>query len=349
MLKTIDLFCGCGGLTLGAKRAGFMSALGVDADATLTSSFRRNFPSTELLLTDIAKLKPRDVAERVAKIDGILGGPPCQAFSTIGRQRDDDPRRLLLGHFFRLVSELAPRFFVMENVRGLISQKNVGALEKALSLLPRRYSLVGPLTLDAADFGAATTRKRVFVMGFDAGRMRVPTASSFEGNSKPATVRDALSDLHRAKYIGEDERGFDQWQYDARLTIPPYAKAKRGRNGVFTSHKKMTHKPSVVRRFSKVAPGSVDPIGRHARLRWDGQCPTLRAGTGPDQGSYQSVRPLHPDEDRVITVREAARLQGFPDNFLFHPTNWHSFRMIGNSVSPVIAERLMSVIADYAN
>ncbi|MNJ64000.1 Modification methylase BanI [compost metagenome] len=87
--------------------------------------------------------------------------------------------------------------------------------------------------------------------------------------------------------------------------------------------------------------GSVDPVGKHKRLHWDGFCPTLRAGTGSDRGSYQSVRPLHPVEDRVITPREGARLQGFPDDFIFHETVWHSFRMIGNSVSPIIAEVLL--------
>jgi DNA (cytosine-5)-methyltransferase 1 len=88
----------------------------------------------------------------------------------------------------------------------------------------------------------------------------------------------------------------------------------------------------------------MDKIGRHPRLAWGGQCPTLRAGTGADRGSYQSVRPIHPSENRVITVREAARLQGFPDSHLFHPTVWHSFRMIGNSVSPIIAKAVFQAI-----
>nr|WP_249812095.1 DNA cytosine methyltransferase [Bradyrhizobium sp. 188] len=93
-------------------------------------------------------------------------------------------------------------------------------------------------------------------------------------------------------------------------------------------------------------PGEIDSVGRHPRLSWEGQCPNLRAGTGKDKGSYQAVRPIHPEEDRVITVREAARLQGFPDSFRFHPTVWHSFRMIGNSVSPIIAQAILSLIAE---
>lgn len=106
------------------------------------------------------------------------------------------------------------------------------------------------------------------------------------------------------------------------------------------------HKADVVRRFATVMPGKMDTVGRHPRLAWDGQCPTLRAGTGADKGSRQAVRPLHPEEPRVITVREAARLQGFPDQHLFHPTIWHSFRMIGNSVSPILAEAVFRAIRD---
>ncbi|RYH14817.1 MAG: DNA cytosine methyltransferase, partial [Alcaligenaceae bacterium] len=123
-----------------------------------------------------------------------------------------------------------------------------------------------------------------------------------------------------------------------------YAKDRRATGNLFTGHNVVKHKQDVAERFSKVAQGCIDTVGRHHRLAWGGQCPTLRAGTGADRGSFQSVRPLHPEEPRVITVREAARLQGFPDAHLFHPTNWHSFRMIGNSVSPVIAEALFSAI-----
>lgn len=119
----------------------------------------------------------------------------------------------------------------------------------------------------------------------------------------------------------------------------------RDSSGLITGHTKTVHGPAIAKRFAALGPGLIDPIGRHPKLAWDGQCPTLRAGTGADRGSYQSVRPIHPDEPRVITVREAARLQGFPDAHRFHPTVWHSFRMIGNSVSPLIAREIFMAIA----
>ena len=105
-----------------------------------------------------------------------------------------------------------------------------------------------------------------------------------------------------------------------------------------------THTDAVVKRFRSLAPGGVDRISKMKRLDPNGLCPTIRAGTGSDKGSYQSVRPIHPSADRVITTREAARLQGFPDWFQFHPTKWHSFRQIGNSVSPIVAEAALSVM-----
>ena len=104
------------------------------------------------------------------------------------------------------------------------------------------------------------------------------------------------------------------------------------------------HTKKVLDRYSKIKPGKTDSISRSRRLNSNGFCPTLRAGTGSDKGSRQAVRPLHPTENRVITPREAARLQGFPDWFQFHATKWHSFRQIGNSVSPILAEHILSVI-----
>lgn len=138
--------------------------------------------------------------------------------------------------------------------------------------------------------------------------------------------------------------GFDVWQLRKPRSNNAYRAALRSTDGMFTGHRQTEHTAAVIRRFRDVAQGEVDAVGRHPRLAWNGQCPTLRAGTGNDKGSYQSVRPIHPTEHRVITVREAARMQGFPDWFKFHPTVWHSFRMIGNSVSPIIAHAIFSLL-----
>ena len=345
--RAVDLFCGTGGFSRGAHAAGFNVAAGFDIDPILTSSFKTNFPDTNLVLRDLSRVSGGDLVRHAGgPIDLIFGGPPCQGFSAIGRRRKDDVRRTLVSHFFRLVAEARPRAFVMENVQGLAYRDALPELEEAIAQLPVCYSTLGPMVLDAAEFGAATKRKRIFVFGYDRDRCLPICGDDIEAaKSSAATVADAFSGLSSAsKLTSEDE--FDRWQIPADAFLSNYAAELVGPDRVFTGNRRTQHTFAVRRRFSKVRPGTLDAVGKHPRLTWSGQCPTLRAGTGSDVGSYQSVRPIHPEEDRVITVREAARLQGFPDHHIFHPTIWHSFRMIGNSVSPIIAEAMLRVLAE---
>lgn len=341
----VDLFSGCGGFSLGAHQAGFAVAAAFDLDATLTSSFESNFPHTKLYLADVAGLTGDDIKAAVGgRADGIFGGPPCQGFSDIGRRQTDDPRRRLLGHFFRLVSEAQPRFFVMENVRGLEYSDARGVLDEALGLVEDQYQILGPHIWNAADFGAATNRRRLFIVGIhkDHGEaLKFDEVTAFAAPS--VTVRAAISDLQHSTYVG-DENGFDKWRITKVGRVFSYARMLQAPDRTFTGQQTTVHTAKVVERFRTVPQGAFDLVGRHPRLAWEGQCPTLRAGTGSDRGSYQAVRPLHPDEPRVITVREAARLQGFPDVHRFHPTVWHSFRMIGNSVSPVMSKAIFAAI-----
>jgi DNA (cytosine-5)-methyltransferase 1 len=346
-MNLVDLFSGCGGFSLGAHQAGFRVRAAFDIDPILAFSFPFNFPATRLVLGDVSKLTGgMVVAAAGGQVDGIFGGPPCQGFSVIGRREPKDPRSLLVRHFFRLVREARPSFFVMENVRGLDSLDSRGLLRSALKLVEDRYSILGPLVLDAAEFGAATKRQRLFLVGVHKDRSGPIRLEDIEKFKRPAAnVRVAIGDLEGAIYVGE-EAGFDVWRIAQRGRPSGYAKALREPGGEFTGNRATDHSSIVVRRFRAVEPGGVDAVGRHQRLDWRGQCPTLRAGTGSDRGSYQSVRPIHPEHDRVITVREAARLQGFPDRHRFHPTTWHSFRMIGNSVSPIIARAIFGAIAE---
>jgi DNA (cytosine-5)-methyltransferase 1 len=350
-MKLVELFCGCGGFSLGAHNAGFDVAAAYDIDETLTSSYSHNFPEAKLFHRDIAGLSGNEIQSDVdGEIGGIFGGPPCQGFSDIGRRLKDDPRRELLGHFFRIVAEVKPTFFVMENVRGLAYADALPVLEDALGLLDGTYHLLGPQIWDASAFGAATRRNRMFVIGMRRGQADPIDTEAVEAFKRPAaTVKAAIADLAGASSLEECDQlpGFDQWRIRRPGSPSAYASALRAPDKKFTGHRPTLHTQAVIERFAKVGQGKFDPIGRHPRLAWNGLCPTLRAGTGADKGSYQSVRPIHPEEDRVITVREAARLQGFPDAHLFHPTVWHSFRMIGNSVSPIMAEAIFSAIAAH--
>lgn len=341
----VDLFSGCGGFGLGARAAGFGAELAFDIDPILTSSHSSNFPGSELTLTDLSRASGTEIkAKAGGDVLGVFGGPPCQAFSAMGHRKIDDPRRDLLRHFFRLVDEIAPAFFVMENVVGLSYADAKPELDAALETVAGRYEIVGPMILDAADFGAATKRRRLFVIGYDPARCDPFVEADLLAARKPAiTVSDAIADLALAIETGEAD-GFDYWRLPPAPDGNPYTASLRAADGTFTGHRPTLHTDAVVTRFLAVPPGGTDKIGRHPRLRWDGQCPTLRAGTGSDRGSFQSVRPIHPNDPRVITVREAARLQGFPDSFRFHPTVWHSFRMIGNSVSPVMSEAIFTTL-----
>jgi DNA (cytosine-5)-methyltransferase 1 len=356
--KVIDLFCGAGGFSLGAYNAGLKVIASVDIDDKLTSSYKSNFPHGKLLLADISTLRINSLLKAAdagaADVDGIIGGPPCQGFSTIGKRNAADPRNGLLRHFFRIVAEVRPKFFLMENVPGLIAGVAKGIFDKAVSDLDG-YTLIGPVCLDAHDLGAPTHRKRIVVLGYDPNRVEPITEAEIKSLScsEKLTVRDAIADL-------PEPSSHSAGPYRNLKTVSKYAMRARsapGRGlGSAASRQRIVtgqvsgiqitqHAPKVIERFRRVPQGKTDDVSRCVRLKWDSAAPTLRAGTGPDKGSFQSVRPLHPVRPRVITIREAARLQGFPDWFDFHETKWHSFRMIGNSVSPIMAEALLRLIA----
>ncbi len=343
-IRLVDIFSGCGGFSLGAQQAGFSVVAAVDNDPILTYSYPYNFPYTRLVLNDVTKLGGEAIcAAAGGSIDGIFGGPPCQGFSVIGKHDRRDPRRRLLGHFFRIIRDIMPSFFVMENVLGLAFANARDVLDKALAQVPE-YAIFGPEVWNAAQFGAATNRSRLFVIGVrkDFGEPFTSKDISFL-RQEPATVQAAICDLENATIVG-DACGFDTWRIDPVAHSFDYACALRSSDGQFTGHRITQHSERVMTRFNDLAEGGFDRIGRHPRLAWLGQSPAIRAGTGADRGSFQAVRPVHPRHPRVITVREAARLQGFPDNHRFHPTIWHSFRMIGNSVSPIMARAIFSMI-----
>lgn len=364
-ITTVDLFSGCGGFSLGAHLAGCTTLAAVDIDANLQSAYKLNFPKVAAINGDVAKL---DAAGWRKILDGkrpdaVIGGPPCQGFSRMGKRDKADPRNDLVGHFYRQIDILKPKFFVMENVEGLLDDGNGDVLDRAMEKVAKRYKMIGPVVVDAAHFGAATSRRRVIVVGFNPDEIdpiEEDVLIDTEGY-KSTSVADAIFDLP-APIAGRgaaDDFGWAKYPEIDRRTLSAYAKRMRGGppadlgwekareclsknavSGLFET----VHTKEVVARFKKVKPGKPDTISKCPRLSWDGLCPTLRAGTGADKGSFQSIRPLHPTEPRVITVREAARLQGFPDWFVFHPTKWHSFRMIGNSVSPVFSQALLSRI-----
>ena len=359
--KLIDLFCGCGGFSLGAELAGFHSLVAIDNNPILQSGYKKNFPNTRAIEADVGEILRSDWRQLIGNIrpDGIIGGPPCQGFSRIGKRSKSDPRNTLIHHFYRHVDELRPKFFVMENVEGLLDEGNRDVLMSAIERVADRYTILGPLVVNAAHFGAATNRRRVIVVGYDPEECDTLSVEQLQPiPGRLTTVRDAISDLPTPIKDSDQSDDFGWTKYSSRLGgLSTYARILRDvapkglgwaeavrlhKEGFVSGLHETRHTAKVAHRYALIENGKSDPISKSYRLKWDGQCPTIRAGTGSERGSFQAVRPLHPAEARVITVREAARMQAFPDWFVFHPTKWHSFRMIGNSVSPSVSFGLLS-------
>lgn len=359
----IDLFAGVGGLSLGAARAGFKISAAVELDERTAAQHAVNFPNSSHLVRDVSTLSGDRLLELAGvernELCGLVGGPPCQGFSSIGLQREGDPRNELLVHFFRLVAEICPAFFLAENVPGVLHDRNKLILDRALSLVPSNYVVLPPMAVKASDYGAPTIRTRIFFFGYDPSRVGALDLAAFA----PKLVEDvrvsrALAGLPTIRSDWQSEA--QSWRpvgalgaaaYEQRIAdhIPfgvgnPVALAAHKSNLLVSGFLGTAHTSETKKRFKVLQPGMADSISKCVRLRMDGYCPTLRAGTGPEKGSYQAIRPVHPLSPRVIAPREAARLQGFPDWFQFHPTKWHAFRQIGNSVSPIVSEALMAVI-----
>lgn len=361
----IDLFAGVGGLSLGACRAGFKLALAVEKDPHAHAAHALNFPGSLHSTHDIFQLTGSKLLEhanlKLGDLDGLIGGPPCQGFSSIGRQHAEDPRNSLFAKFFELVNSARPSFFIAENVPNIMSPKFETLRDKAFSKLTG-YNLLAPIRVTASDYGAPTTRSRILFVGYDPLKINPLLDTDFKPSLtiNPVHVQKAL--------MGLPDQIDDEWLSDdiAWKKVPkfndndPFWRRAHGfiPNGVGheptvkrfkTKHEvsgciATLHDVNIRLRYAGLKYGERDAISRSIRLNPSGFCPTLRAGTGSDRGSFQAVRPIHHQQARVITPREAARLQGFPDWFRFAPSKWHSFRQIGNSVSPILAESLLHVV-----
>jgi DNA (cytosine-5)-methyltransferase 1 len=364
MGNIIDLFAGAGGLSLGAARAGFTVKAAVELDKHAVATHSRNFPLSKHLALDVAKLAGEELLHlsdlKMGELDGLVGGPPCQGFSSMGNRDVADARNDLFAHFFRLVSETKPAFFVAENVPGILSERYDEVRSAALSLVPPAYRVLDPITVQANLYGAPTLRKRIFFIGYLPTRFSVELTKEHFG--PPTQVEAAIVSM---ALQGLPTRIDCRWQSEemgwrpatscggtflaSRITssvpvgVGNAALMERYFDkGEVSGCMGTRHSDDLRRRYRALKYGETDAGTKSRRLDPNGYCPTLRAGTGAEKGSYQAVRPIHYSSARVITPREAARLQGFPDWFVFHSTKWHSFRQIGNSVSPIVAERILT-------
>ena len=369
----IDLFSGAGGMSLGFEQAGFDVVAAVEIDPVHAAVHEFNFQDCAMLPRSVVGLSGKEIRQVAgigeSPVDVVFGGAPCQGFSMIGQRALDDSRNQLVGEFVRIVSELRARYFVFENVKGLTLGAHKRFLEEVIAAFDvAGYNVRMPWqVLSASSYGVPQDRERLILFGARRGLAlpQYPLATTRAAGSALAllrlpegpTCRDALGDLPDADrfddLIMRDEVHTSAWRtpsaYAAELRCVDgsgwhFSYRRAWDSKVLTSSIRTTHSAISMRRFAETPPGSTEPISRFYRLPADGVSNTLRAGTDGARGAFTSPRPIHYKHARCITVREMARLHGYPDWFRFHETKWHGARQIGNSVPPPMARAVASSV-----
>ena len=363
----IDLFAGAGGLSLGFEQAGFDVVAAVELDPIHCAVHRFNFPDCSVIAKSVSKLTGAEIRQRAGigrrRIDAVFGGAPCQGFSMIGHRALDDPRNRLVRDFVRLVAELKASYFIFENVKGLTIGRHRFFLEELIAAFESAgYRVRKPwAVLDAAEYGVPQHRERLILMGARRGfplpaypaALCVPVDGGERSNGDPPlgpSCCDALGDVPDAEgfeeLLSRDEVLTHVWgptshyAQEMRCQLKRawhYGYIRRWNRDLLSSSLRTEHTAISRRRFAATEPGGVEPISRFYRLPAEGLSNTLRAGTDSSRGAFTSPRPIHYDKARCITVREMARLHGFPDWFRFHATKWHGARQVGNAVPPPLA------------
>lgn len=371
----IDLFAGAGGMSLGFEQAGFDVAVAVEIDPVHCAIHKFNFPNTKVVPRSVAGLSGGELRTLAGlegvEIDCVFGGPPCQGFSLIGHRVLEDPRNSLVMDFVRLVAELDAKTFVFENVKGLTVGSQRQFLDELVQAFGERgYRVRLPWrVLDAAHFGVPQHRERLILFGaredYDLPDYPQAVTNPADGARRilglpiGPTCKDALGDIpnaERFETLNETDavktasHGMPS-DYAAELRCMTndawhFGHVREWNPTVLTSSARTVHTAISKSWFAETAPGSVEPISRFLKLSPSGLSNTLRAGTDGARGAFTSPRPIHYEHNRCITVREMARLHGFPDWFRFHATKWHGARQIGNSVPPPLARAVARKVVE---
>ena len=324
-MKVISLFSGCGGLDLGFERAGFQIPIANEYDKTIWDTFKVNHPKTHLIEGDIRKVNETEFPE---DIDGIIGGPPCQSWSEAGALRGiNDARGQLFFDYIRILRSVKPKFFLAENVSGMLANRHSEAVKNIINLFEESGYDVTLNLVNAKDYGVAQERKRVFYIGFRKDlkvNFKFPEGST-KDDEKKITLRDIIWDL----------------QYTA---IPATDKNK--------------HNPAAINN-NEYFTGAYSPIfmSRNRVKAWDEQAFTVQASGRQCQLHPQAPKMIKHDKNdcrfvpgkenlyRRMTIREVARVQGFPDDFKFIYNNTNdAYKMIGNAVPVNLAYEIASAI-----
>lgn len=341
--KAVALFSGCGGLSLGFAAEGFNLVGHIEIDEAANKIYAYNFPDSDLLGTDICKLTDNQISDwkkQYGNIDILIGGPPCQGFSLAGKRDPNDIRNQLYTYYVHLVSLVKPKAFVMENVRLLTSMKDKNGelfIDHILDDFRKSGYKITIREVNAFNYGVPQSRERVILVGIrnDIGRLFVFPAGDFIDNvqgslffeaKRPLTFRDATFDL---KSLESGEKSTDPLHWS--IVHPEHV------------IKWLKNVPEGCSAHDNENPDLRPPSGfntTYKRIRWDEPCSTISTNFSMISG----CRNVHPSSTRSLTIREAARAQSFPDEFIF-TGNWGDVRrVIGNAVPPLLAEKIAKAV-----
>lgn len=343
--KIVDLFSGVGGLSLGFIQEGFEVVYANEFDKQIASSYQINHPNTYMKVGDIRELNLEEEFKNLkGKIEVVVGGPPCQGFSQKGSRRTiHDERNYLFRNFVQVVEYLQPKYFVMENVPNLLTSEKGLFKEELEELFENIGYCISSKILNAVDYGVPQARKRAFIIGkIGNSKVKFP-----EPINETTTVYDAIGDLAFLQ-SGEGENNSD-------YRIEPftsYQRDLRNNSKYLNNHIATNHTKIAIERLSLIPPNCTQKVlpkehrtksiysGTWTRLDFNGVAPTIttRFDT-PSSGQF-----THPVLNRAITVREAARLQSFPDNYFFIGSKSSQMKQVGNAVPPILSRHIAKSI-----
>lgn len=351
--KILDLFCGAGGFSFGMhQNPRFRTLLALDFDEEAAYTFKKNMPEAEVVIGDITDENIKQFIVKKSKklgINMIIGGPPCQGFSMKGKKLGlEDERNFLFREYLKLVDELQPEVFVIENVKSLLSTAGGYFREQILDYINRLGYIANYGILNARDFGVPQSRERAIFICSKTQNIILPI-----GKEVSVTVRDAISDL---AYLNSAEGSFEaEYQKPA---LSEYQNKMRAKSKKLYNHQATAHSIGALEKLAMIPPEKGkeflpdDLRGKQkfnttwGRLAWNSVSPTIDTRfDAPSNGTNS-----HPELNRAITPREAARIQSFSDDFIFYGGKRSVGRQIGNAVPPLLAKSIADKIGEmYKN